>query len=445
MKNYYFILLIAYVLINFSAFGQNDYANLQSCNVPQVDYASSVPADNQNYWNVNYTVVQNPDKSDTANPSVLSVKGNNNANHYISFILPKPISPTAGETFSLRYYAPKAGSSNSGTGRVIVKFWNSALGLNNNIRQFVLNKTGEVWESATGNVDNVQSATEPFDRVSILPHNTSQETGTFDPLYIDDFIISSDQSYEVISLETGNSWIHYPDLTQSNYASLVESEMIITSNYENNAIACPNSGSSKVTKLQRGAGVESRVSYTFNGPIDQANAIFNMRLFPISGTARVYAILRTSTDNGLDQLISPVLNYSSGVWHDISFDFSALDPGATGTVYNALNIRFDWNLASTTENNEYLIDALQGPTAVTLSVNDINLPLDVKLKSNPVVENLSFNQEIEKAEVINIIGETVLKFNNTSSEFNISSLSKGIYFAKISKNNRNKILKFIKK
>jgi|SaaInl3SG_22_DNA_1037383.scaffolds.fasta_scaffold18389_2 hypothetical protein len=444
MEKNYFKILYVFVLSSYLAVGQNDYANLQTCNSPQVDYASSVPANNQAYWDVNFSVVENPDNIDTANPNVFSVKGNNNANHYISFILPNPISPTAGDTFSLRFYAPNAGSLNTGTGRVIVKFWNSSLGLNTNIRQFIVNKTGGIWESITGNIDDAQSATESFDRIAILPHNTSQETGTFDPLYLDDFVISSDQSYEVISLDTGSSWIHYPDLAQTNYASLVESDMTITSNYDNIPEACPNSGSSVVTKLTRGAGVQSRVSYTFNGPINQDNAIFKMRLYPISGTARVYALLRTSTDNGVDQLISPVVNYSSGVWHDITFDFSVLTAGATGDVYNALNIRIDWNLATTTENNEYLIDALQGPAAV-LSANDHYSSLDVGLKLNPVTAYLSLNQEVEMAEIINIIGKTVLKFEKNASTYDISSLPKGIYFVRISKNNRNQVLKFVKK
>ena len=188
MKNYYFFILFSCVLINYTINGQNSYADLQSCTVPQVDYTSSVPVNNQTYWDANFLVVQNPVTTDTANPDVLSIKGNNNANHYITFILPNPISPTAGDTFSLRFYAPNAGSLNTGTGRVIVKFWSSAN--NTNLRQFVLNKTGGIWETVSGNIDNIQNATLPFDRLSILPHNTSQETGTFDPLYIDDFVIS---------------------------------------------------------------------------------------------------------------------------------------------------------------------------------------------------------------------------------------------------------------
>ena len=445
MKNFYLTLIFISVLNNYTALGQFQYVNIQTCNTPQIDYAGSVPANNQAYWDANNIVVQNPDNADTTNPYVLSVKGNNNANHYVSFILPNPISPTAGETFSLRFYAPNAGSLNTGTGRVIVKFWNSSLGLSNNIRQFVTNKTGGVWQSITGNIDDAQSATQSFDRVAILAHNSSQETETFDPLYLDDFVISNDQSYDVISLDNGNSWIDYPNSSQANYTSRIVSDMTLTADADNTPQACPNSGSSKVTKLTRGSGISSRVSYTFNGPIKKENAIFKMRMYPISGTARVYALLRTSTDNGADQLISPVVNYSSGVWHDIIFDFSVLTGGATGDIYNALNIRIDWNLASTTENNDYLIDALQGPTSATLSAIDFNSSLDVFLQHNPVTEYLSLNQEVERAEIINVLGKSILNFEHYASHYDVSSLSNGIYFVKVSKANRSQVMKFIKK
>jgi len=91
-----------------------------------------------------------------------------------------------------------------------------------------------------------------------------------------------------------------------------------------------------------------------------------------------------------------------------------------------------------------LIDALQGPAAV-LSANDHYSSLDVGLKLNPVTAYLSLNQEVEMAEIINIIGKTVLKFEKNASTYDISSLPKGIYFVRISKNNRNQVLKFVKK
>lgn len=448
MKTFYFIIISVFVLSNNITLAQNDYANLQTCNSPKVDYASSVPANNQPYWDANFSVVQNPDNVDaTANPDVLSVKGNAD-NHYISFILPNPISPTAGETFSLRFYAPKSGSSDTGAGRVVVKFWNSDVGLSTNIRQFVADKTGGVWQSIEGNINinDAQSTGHPFDRVSILPHNTSQEeTGFFDPLYVDDFVISNDQSYDVISLNNGNSWIDYPDSSQANYTSRTVSEMTLTADANNTPQACLNSGSLKVTKLTRGSGVKSRISYTFNAPIDPANAVFKMRLFPVTGTARVYGVLRTITTENNNQLLSPVVNYSSGVWHDIDFDFSNLDQGATGEVYNALNIRIDWNLGSNTQDNEYLIDALQGPKSVTLSAIDFNSSLDVILQHNPITEYLSLNQEVERAEIINVLGKSILKFEHYASHYDVSSLSNGIYFVKVSKANRSQVMKFIKK
>lgn len=445
MKYFYFTFLFLFTLIFNSVYGQS-FIDLQTCDCPQVDYASSVPANNQNYWdNTGILAAANP-ITDTSNPTVYSIKGNNSQYHYVTYILPNPISPTAGETFSLNFYAPSAGSLNTGTGRVIVKFWVSTLGINGEKRQYVVDKTGGIWETIAGDIDDAQGATQSFDRVTIFPHYTSAEAGTFDPLYVDDFVISNNQSYEVISLDTDNDWIDYVDSSASNYASQTTLGMTLEEGIDNLADACFNSGSSKVTKLTRGSLVQSRVSYTFNSPIDKDNAVFKMRLFPVSGTAQVYGVLRTNADSNTDQLVTAAPSYTSGEWHDITFDFSSSTGGATGSVYNALNIRVDWNLAGTTENNEYLIDALQGPAEVTtLSTINIQQPLGIALQLNPVSEYLSLNDEVDKVQVINVLGKSILNFDFNASQYDVSSLSKGIYFAKVSKANQSRVLKFVKK
>ena len=81
----------------------------------------------------------------------------------------------------------------------------------------------------------------------------------------------------------------------------------------------------------------------------------------------------------------------------------------------------------------------------TLNTTDFN-STTATIYPNPAKDVLNINTQetVQKAEVLTILGETVLTVNNAGNTINVSALNKGIYFLKVTSSNGVSTTKFIK-
>ena len=81
-----------------------------------------------------------------------------------------------------------------------------------------------------------------------------------------------------------------------------------------------------------------------------------------------------------------------------------------------------------------------------LSVNSkVVSPLNVSVYPNPANGILNINGDFESIEIVSLLGELVITSGNQTKSIDISSLSTGVYFAKINKNGETLITRFVKK
>ena len=109
-------------------------------------------------------------------------------------------------------------------------------------------------------------------------------------------------------------------------------------------------------------------------------------------------------------------------------------------ISNIANIYFDFNPAITT--NESLTEF------VTVLSNDNFVFNNLKVYPNPVTNILNINNDkiIDKIEISNVLGQTVLtkNINTFQSKIDISNFTNGFYFVKIISAENEKILKIVK-
>ncbi len=109
-------------------------------------------------------------------------------------------------------------------------------------------------------------------------------------------------------------------------------------------------------------------------------------------------------------------------------------------ISNIANIYFDFNPAITT--NESLTEF------VTVLSNDNFVFNNLKVYPNPVTNilNISNDKIIDKIEISNVLGQTVLtkNINTFQSKIDISTFTNGFYFVKIISAENEKILKIVK-
>ena len=109
-------------------------------------------------------------------------------------------------------------------------------------------------------------------------------------------------------------------------------------------------------------------------------------------------------------------------------------------ISNIANIYFDFNPAIIT--NECLTEFVS-----VLKTNNFAFQ-NLVVNPNPVKDilNISNLEKIENVEITNVLGQMVFteKTNDFQSQINLSELNNGIYFVKVSSNNKHKTVKIIK-
>jgi len=408
-----------------------------------------------NVYNTNATytaVVQNPNQDDSStNVSSISASANNGSSQ---FFLPYKIRTETAIDWTARFYSANAGSNSSGSGRIIVRLINRSLGgASGNFYQIGLyNKTGATWqkESVSGVTATASNATAidaagGFDTILII---ASSNASTIETLYFDnlEFSVNYNLTDDTANLETGNVWI-YNNRAGDNKI-MASSTLNITLDENITTPTTSGNSASNVLRVTRGSGATSVLQYNHNALDPSQGGIVKLRLYvacqtPYTNRFRIY--LRDDGDVD-SQYRSEDFPLVAGVWNEVSFDLSTLTSSAPGgAVYNNLLFLFDSGTDPDANGDIYYIDALQGPISVTLSTNDFNSSLNIYLQHNPVTEYLSLNQEVENAQVVNVLGKSILNFKYNASRYDVSSLSKGVYFVKVSKANRSQVMKFIKK
>ena len=197
--------------------------------------------------------------------------------------------------------------------------------------------------------------------------------------------------------------------------------------------------------LQTVNGCDSIVTLTLN-----VNPIFNTELsaticqgqaytengFNVS-EAGVYTQTLTAV-NGCDSIVT--LTVSVNPTFDTTIN-ATINPGETYAEFG-----FNESEAGTYVQNLQTEAGCDSTITLVLSVNSSLLEAEIEEISfypNPTDSKVTFSQAIEKVEVINLIGKTIFTFTNAKT-INIESLPAGVYYLRLTNNDKAIMQKVIK-
>lgn len=160
----------------------------------------------------------------------------------------------------------------------------------------------------------------------------------------------------------------------------------------------------------------------------------------IIGDAAGTTIKNTRIRNTTSGVMSTI-GVATGIHTDV---YTALT-GATGAYFA------NWSLGfyDATGINRIKINKLkvEKNSTTTLGVNSINkAAITANVSPNPVKNtlNINTNETLQKVEVYNMLGKTVLSSNSDSKSIDVSSLNSGVYLINITTENGVSTKKFIK-
>ncbi|SHM73266.1 alpha-amylase family glycosyl hydrolase [Polaribacter sp. KT 15] len=169
-------------------------------------------------------------------------------------------------------------------------------------------------------------------------------------------------------------------------------------------------------------------SSNFTLDVANSNGLKKIQLTDTSSSEMQYVTI-VGNFGVTTQNISPSFQ-TSGTWYDL------LNDNATKTVINV-------NSTITLAPGEFKV---YGNMPAALSTEDIFLENKIVAYPNPTFNNFRINADTKKVEIYNLQGRKVKKFKgnfNSTSEFSVENLSKGVYFIKV--DNLDYSLKIIKK
>ena len=403
--------------------------------------------------------VANPDATDTNNPNVTQFSPNEkNASVFLNLPYTIPVtSSTSADNidWKFRYYTENGGTIDSGSGRTIVRLFNKSVGASagNFIQLKLFDKVGGSWQtesgtaSLTGASEAVITAGGYNAFLFVINNANGATTPTNDDFLIDDLAFSTDPNLtdEIADLLTGNSWIanYSPNEINKSYeqVDLVAEENVATPSIDGN-------DSPTVMKITRGDAVNPYLKFKIDPINYTTGGKVKFRIFPeckIGVPTNVRFFLRKD-DLGATQVSKPTISVIPNIWNEIEVDLATLagNPEADN-MYNDMLIFFNFGDATPEAvNTIFYLDAFQAPTAAVLSIENITSESGLKLLGNPVNRQLSLSKEANALRVYTITGKTVLSYNSKNSNYNVSSLSKGIYFAEATFDSGKKVFKFIK-
>jgi hypothetical protein len=144
--------------------------------------------------------------------------------------------------------------------------------------------------------------------------------------------------------------------------------------------------------------------------------------------------------NALDVTIT-----TDGVGVFKPYDEEITDARWTGTLENWQVIfrRSDSDFIS--DGGTVFVDNILLQSTTTLSTNDKNA-FEFSMYPNPVKDVLNINtkEPLEKVEVFNLLGKSVLSVSNVTKSIDVSALSKSLYIVKLTSQNGVSTKKFVK-
>lgn len=405
--------------------------------------------------------VANPNSSTNVS-SITSDLGNNN----ITFDLPAGI--TAGVDFSIsfRFWTANAGSNNDGSGRMIVRMYNSSLGTGagSRLNLPVANKVGGEWEDYTyseaslpDNTDGTIAGAGGYDKLLIIPSNNAVAIET---LYFDDIELNIENSSTPLpseaTLVTNNQW--YYNNSPNAFNTAVEGWGGGTDVVASQATPTTNGNSSptvlKFTRNDLDATTGIKFDQASNGfKYDEGDGKITVRIYAecnlAYGTPNLKIRARYNGAAGTQIQTNGTTDLIANQWNEVTLDLTDAgnQSGLTSDgLYNEVYLIFNQGTNIDTNGNPavFYIDALQVPGPGILSVNEFELD-KFSVYPNPVSNafKIEANSSIESVELYNITGRLIKTFT-TETSYDISDLATGVYIANIKIQSGSKALRIVK-
>ncbi len=153
--------------------------------------------------------------------------------------------------------------------------------------------------------------------------------------------------------------------------------------------------------------------------------------------AGIYTQTHTSV-NGCDSIVT--LTVTEYPTFDTTIN-ATINPGETYAEFG-----FNESEAGTYVQNLQSINGCDSTITLVLSVNSSLLDIEeteISLYPNPTKSKITFSQAIEKVEVIDLTGKTILTFTNAKT-INIESLPNGAYYLRLTNEEKTSMQKVIK-
>ena len=328
--------------------------------------------------NGTYTsIVANPDTSSgntvdytNTNVSLISPSSVNSNNSQAIFKLPVVIEKGVDFDWSLKVYSANSGSNNTGSGRLLIRLFNSVQGnaaAGDRWQIASVDKTGGWQEiSVTSNIPTARSPIN-FDSVQIIGLNNAA-TGASEDFYFDDFKIDIDPvlSDTTADLDAGNIWYYNNAILGTIYTDfrVGVNESIATPTTDGNS-------SVNVMKVTRGGNISHQLRI-HHGDIDQtAGGVIKFRVYPeCTGTETTPNItfrLRKDNDD-LTQYYADIIYLHEGLWNEVEITLGDLTNDgsvAAGNLYDGSLLLFNAETSGNTPPFEFYIDSFQGPQGAT--------------------------------------------------------------------------------
>lgn len=352
-------------------------------------------------------------------------------NGSVDFILTHPFMPNGTNKISLSfdYYTANSGANGSGSGRYIVRLYNSNLTDQNNSDNLNIigatNRVGGSWQTENS-IYEVTLAEDPevlanggYDRLKIIFNNYA----IAENFYIDNIAFNTKDTTS--DLADGNSWLYNYSPDEFNAAT---SNVGDGSSHTDKASGVPTEANNSTTVLEvlKGTAEISGVQFS-TGDFDYTTNTLTFRVYPVSSTITagdptVKVIIRKEgTDNVDYQKTTATKTIAVDKWNEVTFTFADLtstsDP--TDNLYDQILLVF--NAGTADLGATYYIDAVQNATSTLNWVGTTDSDWATANNwGNAIVPNDSYNVKIHETTVSD---GAISVFPTISSAVTVNNLS----------------------
>ena len=373
--------------------------------------------------------------------------------------LPTAAMPGSAFSFSIRFYSANAGTNGTGSGRLIVRMYNSVLGTASANREqlFSADKTGGEWQTATYTTENLPNtggnitANGGFDRIIIIASNGAQ---TIEKFYFDDIKTSITPAAVTVlpgtpTLTSGNAWAYNHGTSDLNATvTSLRADAVVDATPSTSGNGAANV--LKVTRTEANANSGAILTLDNSKYFNGASGNLKFRIFPkcnLNTSSNVKIRVNKDGAQGEFQISYATENLVQNKWNEVSIDLASSTPTTvTDNLYNTIFFLLNQGDSSEESNGAvFYIDAVQVPESVTLSTNNFDLK-SFQVFPNPTTDSfqISSEQAITGVTLANVAGQVVKTFA-PSENYNISDLNAGIYFATVTSANGTQTVKIVKK